>query len=93
MQSKYTKLGHQAPVKTLQQILREIQPDEVFRPLEIVKNGWIKDTQGRPNYMYILERIREGELKAKNIGKDNQKPRYIVKGEDLISFLEEKFLK
>lgn len=90
--SKYIELARQAPIKTIQQILREIQPDEVYRPVDIVSNGWIKDTLGRPNYLYVLERIREGELKAKNVGKKNNKPRYIVKGQDLIDFLNKKFL-
>mgnify|MGYP007040085368 CR=1 FL=1 len=93
MRSKYTEFGHRAPIKTIQQILREIQPDEVYRPVEIVKNGWIKDTRGNPNYFYLLDRIKNKEIPAKNIGnKTSEKARYIIKGQDLIDFLNKKFL-
>ena len=37
MQSKYTKIGHQAPVKTLQQILREIQPTRFSGHLRLLR--------------------------------------------------------
>jgi len=92
MRSKYTELGHRAPIKTIQQILREIQPDEVYRPVEIVKNGWIKDTIGNPNYYYLLDIIKNGEIPSKNIGKQtSEKARYIIKGQDLIDYLEDKY--
>ena len=93
MRSKYTEFGHRAPVKTIQQILREIQPDEVYRPVEIVKNGWIKDTRGNPNYFYLLDIIKKGEIPSKNIGKQtSEKARYIIKGQDLIDYFNKKFL-
>jgi hypothetical protein len=91
--SKYVAIGHNAPIKPISQILREIDPEEVYRPIDIVRNGWIRNTLGFPDYNFLLAEIRKGKLPAKRINNGSKnKPRYVVKGENLLLYLTRKFL-
>ena len=88
----YTEISRQAPIKLVQQILKEIDPQEFYTPLEITRAGWIHNTMKKPDYMFLLNKIRGGMIKAKHTeGSDKGKPRYLVSGKDLLIFLKEKY--
>lgn len=65
----------------------KINPNYAYRPMEIVKKGWIKNTESKPDYKYVLKLIKDGELKATNVCTKKGKVYWRVQGKDLIEFL------
>lgn len=72
--------------------LNEINPEEYYTPREIRDKGWILNAKGQsnyPSYLYILRLIKQGLLKAENRGIGEKLPRHIIKGSEIIRFLQE----
>lgn len=67
--------------------METIQTDKFYRPQEIVKNGWIKNLQGKSTYDYVLKLCRLGAIKAKNRGL-GKVPHYVIRGNAIIEYLE-----
>ena len=73
--------------KTLNDIKKEIDLKEWYRPSQISNYRWMLGYQGKNAYFYILELIKLGKLKAKNFGK-GKTPYYRILGSDLIEYLD-----
>jgi hypothetical protein len=67
----------------------QIDPNREYRPMEIVNLGFIKNTKGSGGYgayNFVLNLIRAGKIKARNVGM-GKVPHFMVKGEDIIKYL------
>jgi len=73
--------------KTNKEIEKEIGFDVLYKPSEIVKNGWIYNKK-KYTYDFVLKLIRLKRLKAKNVG-FGKKNHYRVKGLDVIKYIRE----
>lgn len=68
-------------------VVPSINPNYMYRPSEIAKNGWILNTNGDKNYKFILKLIRLGKLKAKNVCVTGTSQMYFrVKGQHIIDY-------
>jgi len=73
--------------KSLEQIKSEIDVNKFYRPREIAEANWMIIYQGNTCYDFILKLIRNNKLRAKDKGL-GRIPHYIIKGADLIRYLE-----
>lgn len=69
----------------------KIEPNEWYKPREIIKNGWIKSTgtSEGSHYNFILREIKAGNLKADNYARGPKDFAYYrVLGEWIIEYLK-----
>ena len=64
---------------------KKIKPDEFYAPGEIVDLGILTANTPDTKRQMLLRHIRQGKVKAKNLGGD-KKPRYVILGKDLIAY-------
>ena len=74
-------------MKTLSEIKNEINPEELYRPMQIAKNQWMFGFQGKNAYYYILKLIQKKKLRAKNLGL-GKVPYFRVPGSELLRFIQ-----
>ena len=77
-------------IKNLDINMIKIEKDKLYKPRQIVREGWIKTVGGNSesgNYDYILRLIRAGELKWENYGLGKTKY-YAIRGSEILRFLE-----
>lgn len=68
--------------------MEKINKDEIYTPLEIANmNLYLTKTKVTKHQM-ILRLIRNGRIKATNLGTDQQR-RYVVRGKDLLEFINQ----
>ena len=68
----------------------EIIDNRLYRPQEIVKNGFILNSMNKPDYNYVLKLIGDGTLKAINKGLKNKKVvAYMVSGKEIKRYKRE----
>jgi len=74
-------------IKSLEQIKSEVDVNRFYKPRTISENGWMIIFDGKVAYDFILKLIRNNKLRAtdKGLGKV---PHYLVRGMDLIRYLE-----
>lgn len=63
-----------------------------YKPSEISEKGWITNSTrkaGYTSYIFLLRLIESGRLKAQNESSGNVKPRWKVKGEEILRFRSE----
>jgi len=73
--------------KALQKIIKEIDPERWYRPMEIAKAGWIRNAGNKGDYYYVLKLIKRGRLRARDFGL-GKTPYYRVLGSEIIRYLE-----
>lgn len=66
----------------------EIIEDKLYKPTDIVREGFILDTLGKPSYHYILKLIKKGVLKARNKG-TGKVPHFMVLGSEIKKYKKE----
>jgi hypothetical protein len=69
--------------------MKKIQPTEFYTSSEIVARRITRGSNEDTRRQLLLRDIRNGELKAKNVG-TKLKPRYVVLGKDLLAFTRKK---
>lgn len=74
-------------MKTVDDVIKEIDPTQWYRPSQISDNMWMVGFQGKRSYFYILQLIKLNRLKAKNFGK-GKTSYFRILGSDLIRYLE-----
>jgi hypothetical protein len=67
--------------------MEKIEKDRWYRPSEIAKLGFIKNSKGEGDYALILKFIKRGKLMARNFGL-GKTPYFRVKGDEIIRYLE-----
>lgn len=77
-------------MKTLNQIKKEINPEEFYRPRQIAQNHWILWYQGGNAYLYILRLISKKRIKAKNFG-FGKTPYFRILGSELLRFINKTY--
>lgn len=65
-----------------------------YRPREIAERGLITNTKGdagsvESNYTYVLQLIRDGKLKAKNLSRGTKTAHYMVPEAEIERFNKE----
>lgn len=66
--------------------MKNINPNQEYRPSEIAKNNWIKNRVGKGDYFKILKLIKVGRLKARNYCLSEQMPMWLVLGSEIIKY-------
>lgn len=62
----------------------KIKKDEFYTPKEVAEMLETAPTKDSRKQL-VLRKIRNGDLKYKNVGDENQ-PRYLVRGKDLLDY-------
>jgi hypothetical protein len=73
--------------KTNTEIESEVVKELLYKPLEIVRNGWIYNANGNFTKDFVLKIIRNKTLEAKN-GGTGKVPFYRIRGEDIIKYIK-----
>ena len=68
--------------------MEKIIEDRLYKPSEIVSNGFILDTKNNSNYDYVLNIIKTGILEAVNKGTGKTKY-YMVSGAEIKRYKRE----
>jgi hypothetical protein len=69
-----------------------INPDEEYTPTQITRYGWILNNRNRPNYKYILQLIKAGKLRARNVCTSNTGAKYYkVLGADILKYKQSSY--
>lgn len=76
--------------ETIKKKIKEIKNTELLSAPEIIKLGLITDTNLKPSLFSLYRIIKNGQLKAVNMGNGNVK-RYFVEGKDLKRFLVKRY--
>lgn len=63
-----------------------IDPNREYAPSEIFKNGFILNTKGKADYLYVIRLINRGRLRARNVCLGKHKKYYKVLGSDIIAW-------
>lgn len=64
----------------------KVKADEFYTPTEVAEAFETAPTKDSRKQM-VLRRIRNNDLKSKNVGHENQ-PRYLVRGKDLLDYYD-----
>ena len=67
-------------------MLVPIDPTKEYKPSEIAENGWILNTKGKKDYLYVLNLIKGGKLRAKNHATLGQTKYFKVLGSDILTY-------
>jgi hypothetical protein len=74
-------------MKSIDYIINEIDPTQLYTPMQISQKKWLYGFNGEVSYYSILRLIKSGEIIAKNFGK-GKTPYFRVLGKDLIKYTE-----
>jgi hypothetical protein len=68
----------------------KISPHSTYTPQRIIELGLILDSNGNPAPRTLYRRLKAGVIPAITQG-NKDKPRYIIKGSALISYLQKEY--
>lgn len=73
-------------MKSFEKIKKEIDPNKLYRPMEIVKKQWISNQNDLGDYYFVLKLIKKNRLRAidRGLGKN---PYYAIMGSEIIRYL------
>lgn len=73
-----------------EKIKKEVSPEKYYSIREIAQKGWItpiaKGDSATCKYDYIAKLVRVGKLPSKDVGAGYTKPRYYVRGIDILDW-------
>lgn len=77
---------------THQKHITEIKADEWYRLAYIAKKRWIVNMVGAGSKRYLYRLIDAGKLLARDHGMGRKQPLYMVRGQDVINFIQRYYL-
>lgn len=78
-------------LKEIQTKLKKVNSEKTYSPQEICEMGLVKNTKGEPSIFTVYRLIKSGKLKAIDLATGEVRPRYAVKGSQLIEFVETRY--
>jgi hypothetical protein len=67
-----------------------IDPTREYKPSEIAQSGWIVNTKGKKDYLYILHLINAGKLRARDVA-IGQTKYFKVLGADILKWKQSSY--
>jgi hypothetical protein len=63
-----------------------IEPNKMYSPRDIADNGFILNSKGKPDYLFVLKLIRREVLPASDYTFGSRVPHYMVAGRDIVNY-------